>query len=306
MIATAQEHAAAPQARTAGGTRKFDFWALRVLPGMVPIMLLVGVFLLWPVVGICTGSLARGGGLAALVNYRASFAPQYLNSWLLTAAVSFSSAALGAIIGFCGAWSLQALGRPRLTLATVALASIGANFSGLPLALAFMVALSPGGFVTGWLLGALHISLSAMRFSLANPSGLVLVYAFFQAPLMLVLIYPTLEGIGRRDWLPAAQSLGANGPQAFWRVTLPVILPGLLGSSLLLVANAFGAYVTAYAIAGGTVNLLPIQLGYLINGNVELEPALADAIALEMLLALSVLLIVYQVLMLRARRRAAT
>lgn len=62
----------------------------------------------------------------------------------------------------------------------------------------------------------------------------------------------------------------------------------MLGSVLLLFANAFAAYATAYALAGGSLNLVPIVIGFLISGNVLLNPSLAAAMVTWMMLIIIV------------------
>jgi putative spermidine/putrescine transport system permease protein len=285
----------APHPLVAEQARKPSFRAsLAPLAGLAPLVALVVLFLALPVATVIYGSLQTSSGHLGLANFAVSFTSIYVNSWATTLGVSAASAATGAAFGLLVAWQLYRGAGARLREATIAAASVGANFAGLPLALAFMVSLSPGGLVSDWLQTALHVSLAQSGFSLVNPSGLVLVYAFFQVPLMVVLISPALASVAGQDWLAAADSLGAGRIETFVRVVMPVILPAVLGAFLLLLANAFGAYVTAYAIGGGTVNLLPIQIGYLINGNIQLQPGLADALALEMLLCMGVLLLLYR------------
>ena len=63
-------------------------------------------------------------------------------------------------------------------------------------------------------------------------------------------------------------------------MALPILAPSLLGSFLLLFANAFGAYATAWTLTGPDVNLVTVQIAALVRGEVQLDPALADALAL--------------------------
>jgi putative spermidine/putrescine transport system permease protein len=96
---------------------------------------------------------------------------------------------------------------------------------------------------------------------------------------MVLLIMPALLGL-RADWREAATSLGATPVQFWTRVGLPILTPSLLASFLLLFANAFGAYATAWTLTGPDVNLVTVQIAALVRGEVQLDPALADALAL--------------------------
>ena len=69
---------------------------------------------------------------------------------------------------------------------------------------------------------------------------------------------------------------------ATWR--LPVLWPSVLGATLLLFANAFGAVATAYALTGSSLNIVPIVLYAQIRGDVLHNQNLGYALALGMVL----------------------
>ena len=70
---------------------------------------------------------------------------------------------------------------------------------------------------------------------------------YFQFPLMVLIIAPAIDGL-RREWLEAAENLGASSFQ-YWRyVAFPILLPAILGTMILLFGNAFGAFATAQAL----------------------------------------------------------
>ena len=83
---------------------------------------------------------------------------------------------------------------------------------------------------------------------------------YFQIPLMILVIAPAIDGL-RPEWREASANLGGSSFH-YWRyVGLPVLLPSLLGATILLFGNAFAAYATAYALTGGAVNLVPLIIG---------------------------------------------
>ena len=74
----------------------------------------------------------------------------------------------------------------------------------------------------------------------------------------------------------------------YWRyVALPILLPSLLGTTILLFGNAFGAYATAYAFSGSFINLVTIVIGAQIQGDVLYNPGLGNALALGMIVIMS-------------------
>ena len=125
-------------------------------------------------------------------------------------------------------------------------------------------------------------------FSLYSFWGLTLVYLYFQIPLMVLVILPALDGL-KQDWREAAENLGAT-PGQYWRqVALPVLLPSILGTMILLFGNAFGAHATAYALTGGLCHLATLLIGQQISGDVLNNPGLGYAVAMGMVLIMAAL-----------------
>ena len=67
-------------------------------------------------------------------------------------------------------------------------------------------------------------------------------------------------------------------------MALPVLWPSILGTTLLLFANAFGAVATAYALTGSSLNIVTILLFAQIRGDVLNDPHLGYALAFGMIL----------------------
>jgi len=186
--------------------------------------------------------------------------------------------------------------------ALTALADVTANFGGAPLAFAFIITLGSTGVVT-LLLQAIGIDLYP-SFRIYSVAGLAIAYVYFQLPLLILLVIPALLGL-QREWREAATSLGATSTQYWLRVALPILAPSLLGSFLLLFANAFGAYATAWTLTGPDINLITVQIAALVRGEVQLDPALADALALLSIAIMAICVAGYHFLTGRVRRLAA-
>jgi len=156
------------------------------------------------------------------------------------------------------------------------LTNLTSNFSGIPLAFAFIVLLGNSGLFTllfdKWEIGALS------SFSLYSWSGLLLIYIYFQLPLAVMLLYPIYDGL-QQQWKEAAALLGASTWQFWLKIGIPVMLPGIVGTFSVLFANAMGAYASAYALTSSNYNLVAIRIGALIKGDIFAQPELASAIA---------------------------
>ena len=85
-------------------------------------------------------------------------------------------------------------------------------------------------------------------------------------------------------------------------VVLPILWPSLLGTILLLFANAFGAIATAYALTGSSLNIVPILLYAQIRGDVLHNPHLGYALALGMIVITGLANVFYIWLRTRAER----
>ena len=100
---------------------------------------------------------------------------------------------------------------------------------------------------------------------------------------MVLILAPALDGL-KREWREASAILGASGIQ-YWRmVALPILWPSILGTTLLLFANSFGAIATAYGLTGSSLNIVTILLYAQIQGDVLHNQNLGYALALGMIL----------------------
>ncbi|EFG9152734.1 ABC transporter permease subunit [Escherichia coli] len=225
--------------------------------------------------------------------------PSIPAAYWISIRISFASAALGALAGFFIALAIVRGNLPGwVRSATMTFSGVASNFAGVPLAFAFLATLGRIGLATWFLRTYLGIDIYAAGFNILSFWGLTLTYLFFQIPLMVVIIVPAIEGL-KREWGEAASTLGATNSQ-YWRwVALPVLWPSLLGTMLLLFANAFGAIATAYALTGSSLNIVPILLYAQMRGDVLNDPHLGYALAFGMIVVTGLAILPY--LWLRAR-----
>ncbi len=267
---------------------------------LAPFFLFGLAFELLPMVILVRSSFGTAAGWG-LTNFRRAFTPVMIDSFRNSLQLSALTALLGVVGGTAVAYAIITSRRRVVRDTLTALADVTANFGGAPLAFAFIITLGSTGVVT-LLLKAAGVSLYP-QFRIYSVSGLAIAYVYFQLPLMILLIVPALLGL-RPEWREAAVNLGATRLQYWLRVALPVLAPSLLGSLLLLFANAFGAYATAWTLTGPDVNLVTVQIAALVRGEVQLDPALADALALVSLGVMGVCVVGYRWLATRPWRAA--
>lgn len=244
--------------------------------GTVPYFAFLGIFLVLPVVANVLQAFKSGGSWSTESMARV-LEPQYVDAFVLTTNLSLVTALVGGALGLVLAWALAGAQRPFwLKNVLLSYSAMASQSGGVPLAFAFIATVGAQGLLT-WLLPAL-----LQGFRLDSFAGVALVYLYFQIPLMTVLMLPALSGL-RREWHEAATTLGAKPGQYLKDIALPVLAPSLGGALLLLFANSFSAYATAYALAGGGLNLVPLLIGFFIAGNVMIDESFAAALATVMM-----------------------
>jgi len=263
---------------------------------IVPFFAYVATFLVYPSLSLIPGTFRDEEGNFTLQFARRLLSPEALDAYWTSIRLSAVSAVLGALFGFLIAYAAVARGMPHwLRTQVTVFSGVAANFAGVPLAFAFIATLGTTGVITGLLRAGTGVDLQRAGFSLYSFAGLVLVYLYFQIPLMVLIITPALDGL-RREWREAAESLGATSVEYWRHVAGPAIMPSFLGALVLLFGNAFSAYATAYALTSGQMPLVPVVIGQAKLGNVLSDPHFGDALALGMLLVLAATMGTYALL----------
>ena len=271
--------------------------------GVLPFFLFALFFLILPSTRILTGSFFDAEGQFTFNNYLELFTvPTIVKAYKLSILLSAVTAVGGGIFGFLLAYSVTLGKLPKpLRSVLITFSGVASNFAGVPLAFAFVATLGRVGFLTTLLKEVFHVDIYSAGFSLYTFTGLALTYMYFQFPLMVLIMAPALDGL-KREWREAAENLGAS-PFEYWtKVAMPILLPSLLGAMILLFGNAFGAYATAYALTGGRLEIVTIQIGAQIRGDVFHNPGLGYAMAMGMVVIMAVSLAAYSWLQSKTER----
>jgi putative spermidine/putrescine transport system permease protein len=270
-------------------------WLRGVRPwgGLLPFLAFAFLFMIVPASSIVVGSFQSASGSFTLANFAHLLTPSILGSYLITIKVSAATAFIGGLLGFLIAYAISVGGLPKsLKYFMSTFSGVASNFAGVPLAFAFIATLGRVGLVTVLLRTLFGVELYDSGFNLYSFWGLTLTYTYFQIPLMILIIEPSLEGM-KKEWREASESLGASSFQYWLKVGVPVLLPSLLAALILLFGNAFGAYATAYALTGGLINIVPILIGAQIRGNVLHDANLGYALAFGMVIVMTISILAY-------------
>jgi putative spermidine/putrescine transport system permease protein len=153
------------------------------------------------------------------------------------------------------------IGLATMVLATAlgTLAALGLNltqfrFKGLLLA----VLLSP--MIVPTVITAVGVYFLFSSLGLASTfTGMVLAHTALATPFVLIAVNATLQGLDR-SLLRAAASLGAGPVRTFYRVTLPLILPGVASGAVFAFATSFDEVVVSLLLAGPEQRTLPREM----------------------------------------------
>jgi putative spermidine/putrescine transport system permease protein len=275
---------------------------VRSLLGTVPFFAYVTVFLVIPTLVVVIGAFAGAGGFT-WSNVTALGDAYILEAFGRSILLSAVTALIGAVLGALLAYALVTAKPDGLLRRMVTAASgVLAQFGGVTLAFAFIATIGLSGFVTVFLRDHLGVDIYSHGVWLFELPGLVLVYTYFQIPLMVIVFLPALDGI-RPQWREATESLGGSTWQYWRRVAMPLLAPAFLGSTLLLFANAFSAYATAAALVSQGSPIVPLQIRGALTSEVVLgQQNLGKAMALGMVVVVAVVMSLYALLQRRTAK----
>ena len=201
--------------------------------------------------------------------------PQTRHAVLLSLVVAPLAVLINTAFGVAAAWCVT---RYRFFGRRFILTVLDLPFAVSPVVAGLMFVLIFGdkGWFGPWLKG--H-NLSVMY----SIPGIILATTFVTLPLVARELIPVMEAVGSDEEV-AALSLGANGWQMLWRVTLPNIRWGLLYGIILCNARALGEFGAAFVVSGhvaGKTNTVPLQIEQLFQGfDTPAAFALSSALAM--------------------------
>jgi sulfate/thiosulfate transport system permease protein len=255
-----------------------DPWPVRATLLIIAIVFAV-LFLLVPLLAVFYEAFQKGvpGYLAALAKPASQSAIQLT---LLVAAIAVPA---NLIFGVAASWAIAKFNFPGKTV-LISLIDLPFAVSPVTSGLVFVLLFGARGWF-GPLLSAWNI-----KIIFAVP-GIVLATIFVTFPFVARELIPLLTSQGS-DEEQAALSLGANGWQTLWRITLPKARWGILYGVILCNARAMGEFGAVSVVSGhirGLTNTIPLHVEVLYN-DYDYVGAFAVA-SLLTLLALFTLLI---------------
>jgi iron(III) transport system permease protein len=249
-------------------------------------LLVTGTFLLlfvaWPLGRVIAQGFFTPEGQFSLEQFRRYVDPNYTRHyWLIfydTMYMGTLSALLGTVLGFIFAYSYVNCDVPfkRLVHILALMPTISPPFS---MAIAAILLFGRNGLVTRRLLAdGIGVDVYRLGFDLFGMTGLV----FVQTITYFSVVYLILRGMLERldpALEEAAQNLGASKLHSFRTVTLPMLIPGIAGSFLLLFVESLADLGNPLFIAGNTT-VLSAQIFIAINGEYDQQKGAALSLVL--------------------------
>jgi putative spermidine/putrescine transport system permease protein len=216
---------------------------LLLAPGLVAVAIFaaaLGALFRLSVVEFVPGSLRTGGATTA--NFRAVMAPQYLRAMADTAMLSAATTVLTLAAAYPVAYALARARSRRLRTLLLAL-TLAPFFTGaIVRTYAWMLVL--GNSLVHWPVRLLF-----------EPAGVLVGLVHFSMPTMILVLAAALAHIDPAVERAAA-SLGASPARVFWRVTLPLSMPGVGSGCLIVFAWTLSAFATPELLGGGRVKMI--------------------------------------------------
>ena len=271
---------------------------------MVPFFVYTTVFLLIPTLVVVIGAFVDPTGRPTLDNLTAlgGSSSSFLTALGHSLVLSLVTAVVGATLGALLAYAVSTASPTGILKRFVtSLCGVLAQFGGVALAFAFMATFGMQGFLNLWLTGR-GVDTGSSLWLYQWDKGLMLVYLYFQIPLMLIVFLPAVEGL-RPQWREATETLGGTTWTYWRRIAGPILLPSFVGATLLLFTNAFSAYATAAALISQASPIVPLQIGSTLSSEVILgQENIGNAMAMAMVVVVAVVMTIYAWIDKRASR----
>ncbi|ELX8381019.1 ABC transporter permease [Providencia vermicola] len=288
------EQASSPLGRILMGKKCFSRLRWQAALLTVPFFILFCLFQIAPMIWVLVNSFIYEESWS-FANYAEIVSNDfYLQAFENTLWLSVICSIVGLLVSAITAFSIYKM-QGRIRSMMISFTTMASNFSGVPLAFAFIIILGFNGAIT--------LQLKAWgiieEFNIYSASGLMVLYIYFQIPLGILLLYPAFDAL-KPEWEDAAKTMGAS-KLAYWcKVAIPVLAPALLGTFIILVANAVGAYASTYALTSGNYNLITIRIASLVSGDLYLEPNMAAALSVLLIAILGFITAIHHWLLKRS------
>lgn len=261
---------------------------------VLPLYFFTLCFVLGPLLYMIALSFATRGDGSSVVwnftldNYRKIGEPVYLQSFVQSFQLAFTSTGLIILLGYPFGYYMAKLS-PKWKKRMMLLIMVPFWTSSLIRIYGWIIILQAKGVLNGILM-KLGILEEPLKILYSYPAVVIgMIYALL--PFLVLAVYSSAE---KMDWslLEAARDLGANGIQAFFTVTFKLTLPGLLTGIILTFIPSMGLFFIADILGGNKIVLVgSVIQDQLTRGS---NWPFAAALAVVLMVLTSLMILVYR------------
>lgn len=258
-------------------SRRGEEWSLMRLT--LPAFGLVAVLMVAPILWLLSMSAVDGDGSFGLGNYRLFFSePVYVQMFLNTFWIALVVTVIALILGYPVAYLLAILPAPWAGLLMLAVL-VPFWTSTLVRTFAWLIILQRNGIVNNALM---WLEIIQRPIPLVhNMTGTIIGMVHIMVPFLVLPLYATMKTIDP-NLMRAAGNLGSSPTHAFFRIFLPLSMPGLIAGTVMIFVMCLGFYITPAMLGGGRVKMIAER----IEEAIALYPTWGPASALAVLLLL--------------------
>ena len=248
---------------------QFDFWTIVT----IGILAVFALFLIYPLISLFVdGFLEEGTGAFTMANFTKFFGKKFyyrslLNSLKLTVCVTICSLLIGVPLAYIMSF-FKIRGKSIIEILII-ISMMSPNFIG---AYSWILLLGRSGVVTQFLSNTFGIKMP----SIYGFGGMLLVFTLKLYPFIYMYVSGALKKVDVAV-CEAAESLGANNFQRVTGIILPLVLPTVLASSLLVFMRVFSDFGTPMLIGEG-YRTFPVVLYNQFMGEVTNDSYFAAAL----------------------------
>lgn len=242
-----------------------------------PALALVCILMVGPILWLLSMSFVSVEGVVGFENYRLFFSqPVYVQMFLTTFWIAFVVTVVCIILGYPVAYLMSILPSPWSGLLLLAVL-VPFWTSGLVRTFSWLIILQRNGIVNKSLvwLGLIDRPIPLVH----NTTGVIIGMVHVMVPFLILPLYASMKAIDG-NLMRAAANIGSSPTHAFFRVFLPLSMPGLVAGTIMVFVMCLGFYITPALLGGGRVKMIAQR----IEESIALYPTWGPAAALAVLL----------------------
>lgn len=250
---------------------------------VLPALAVVGALMVAPILWLLSMSLVDTEGGFGLANYRMFLSePVYMQIFATTFTIALIVTVICLILGYPVAYLLAIL--PPAWSGVLMLAVLVPFWtSGLVRTFSWLILLQRNGVVNRALIGLGLIERPLPM--VYNMTGVVIGMVHIRVPFLILPLYASMKAIDG-NLMRAEANLGSSPAHAFFRIFLPLSMPGLVAGTIMVFVMCLGFYITPAILGGGKIKMIAQRIEESISRYPTWGPAAALAVLLLLMTAI--------------------